>query len=145
MESKGSSKEQKGKKMGHPLPKTPSVSEAQQVIDYLTETLGVAPTMLAGLLQVTERTLLNWRDKTLDELSENPKSRRLLDLDEFVRQAEKKNVRKRLMLNLLHEPIDPKNEESSSILHYIVRMPSSALLKETAPLIIEKFLADSLQ
>ena len=138
MENKGTSKEQGKKKMGFPIPKQGEEYLAQGIIEYLEDALGVTRTMLAGLIEVTERTLSTWQSNSTGELE--GKAKRLLDLYEFVQQAQKMNVRKSLLLNLLHEPIDSKNEDSSSILYYIVHEPASRLLKETAPLIIKRFL-----
>jgi hypothetical protein len=142
MGNKRVSKDQGEKKIGLSAIKPTETVQAEGIIEYLEKALGVTSTMLAGLIQVTERTLTNWRARDLEELENNSKSKRLVDLYDFVKQAESFKVKKSLLLNLLHEPIDPKNEDSSSILYYIVHDPASKLLKETAPLIIKRFLED---
>ena len=126
--------------MGMPVRMPEEEFKGDSIISYLVEKLGVSNTMLAALLEVTERTVSNWRNESEEELRGNGKSQRLMALYAFVVKAEKKKVPQRLMINLLQEPIDESNEESNSPLFYIVNEPKGLFFGDAANLLIDKFL-----
>jgi hypothetical protein len=111
------------------------------IINYLTETMGVSRTMVAALLDVTERTLLNWSTQSVDELSTSgSKSKRLVALYDFIIKAEKLKVPKSAMVSLLQDPIQPEDEHSNTPMYFIIEEPESSCLKSTGDLIIQNFL-----
>ncbi len=113
----------------------------ESIISYLSETMGVSRTMVAGLLDVTERTLSNWSSQSLGELSTSgSKSKRLVALYEFIVKAEKLRVPKSAMVSLLQDPIQPEDEHSNTPMYFIIEEPESSCLKSTGDLIIQNFL-----
>jgi hypothetical protein len=126
--------------MGFPLKQPTEDYQGQGLIDYLTEALKVSPTMLAALLEVTERTLGNWKNESLANLRQSGKGARLVALYDFVAEATREKVPQNLLLNLLEEPVNPAAEESQSPLFYIVNDPTNALLRDATQLLIARFL-----
>lgn len=129
--------------MNAALQKAQGDYSGQDIIEYLEETLGNSSTMVAALIQVTVRTLDNWKNQNVSELTGNSKSKRLMRLYDFIRMAEDKRIKKRLMLNLLHEPIDPSQDESESILYFMVHEDRDELLRRVYSLVIERFMKDT--
>lgn len=140
MENKRFQIEEKGKKMGLPLEKPAEKKLGKGLIDYLCFELSINPTMLAGLLGITEKTLGMWRTRTVSELEENKKPLRLVTLYHFVWLARSFNVDKHLILSLMHDLVDPLNEKSGSILSHIVEEPDSSVLRAITPKLIRDFL-----
>jgi vacuolar-type H+-ATPase subunit E/Vma4 len=130
----------RGFKMGMPLKTTSAEYTGENVIAHLTGTLHISNTMLAALLEVTERTLTNWRDQPYEELRVGSKSKRLIALYNFVSKAAKKRVPENLLINLLQEPVNEADEESKSVLFYIVNEPESKFFNEASNLLIDQFL-----
>jgi hypothetical protein len=123
------------KKMGEPIL---SKYTAQGYIDYCTETLNITPTMLAGLLNVTERTLGNWKDKPILEDENQDKMDRLKTIYKIISIAIKKGIKGRVILNFLNEPI-PLDKEERSLLYYVVDDPNSTLVETVALQVIDSF------
>lgn len=141
---KESPKEKKGKE---PMKKSSSAQKPQEnftgesIINYLAETMDVSKTMVAALLDVTERTLLNWSGQPSDKLSESgSKSKRLIALYEFIVEAEKLKVPRSAMVSLLQEPVDNKEIHGSTPLFFIIEDPSNSCFVATRELIIKNFL-----
>ena len=113
----------------------------ESIVTYLAEAMGVSRTMVAALLDVTERTLLNWSTQSVDELSTSgSKSKRLVALYDFIVKAEKHKVPKSAMVSLLQDPIQPEDEHSNTPMYFIIEEPESSCLKSTGDLIIQNFL-----
>jgi hypothetical protein len=130
------------KKMGLPQQKPKEQFKGEGVIDFLTSEMSISPTMLAALLEVTERTLDNWKRSSFDELKEKNKSQRLIALYDFVNKAKKKGVEKKLLLNLLREPLSHEGgEEGPSALYFIVNEPTGQFFSGVgSTLLIDQFL-----
>lgn len=92
---------------------------AVEAIKFITSTLSIKETMLAALLRVTERTLANWKEKTLDEL-DNSRGKRLGNLYFAIIQATGANIPSNQIMSLLDLPFDPSSDESGTILGFIV-------------------------
>ncbi len=127
-------------KMGIPLQAPEEKFKGESIVSYLMDELHVSNTMLAALLEVTERTVANWRDQSTEDLRGNGKSQRLMALYDFVVSAEKKKVNQKLLINLLQEPINEEDAESKSPLYYIVNEPRGLFFGDAANLLIDKFL-----
>lgn len=113
-------RKKKDKKMGLPLAKPKAATRrAATAIQELTKALDIKETMLAALLRVTERTVANWKDKDLDQIS-GSRGRRLVALDYAVLEARAAGVKDKQLLNLLDQPFDPESDESGTILGFIV-------------------------
>jgi len=136
------SKEQKRKLMKKAaVLKKEAEFNGESIIDQLARDLDVSETMIAALLEVTERTLQNWKDQNYDELSGSGKSKRLIALFDFVHRASELKVPMSAMLNLLQEPIKPEDPESNTPLFFIVDDPDNKCFRGTQDLMIKNFLA----
>lgn len=102
---------------------SPTPTEA---IDFLLETLSIKKTMLAALLEITERTLSNWESKDSIASMKN-KELRLVAIYNIVHIAIENGVPKEYVLSMLGEPIDPN--DNRPLLHFIVDDPNNDLLK----------------
>ncbi len=136
--------ERKGKE---PMKKSSSAEKPQEsftgasFIDYLTEHMAVSKTMVAALLDVTERTLLNWSSMSEDELSKTgSKSKRLIALYDFVVKAQHLKVPKSAMVSLLQEVIVPEDEHSNTPMFFIIEEPENSCFKSMSNQIISNFL-----
>lgn len=109
----------------------------ESYVKYCTETLGIRPTMLAGLLNVTERTLINWASTEISEKSQG-KIDRLKTLYKILAIAQDEGLDGKIILNVLNEPI-PNEEDDKSLLHYVVDDPNNDLLKIVVLKVIELF------
>lgn len=137
-------KERKGKE---PMKKSSSAEKTQasftgaSIINYLAETMSVSKTMVAALLDVTERTLLNWSEQSFDELSKSgSKSKRLIALYDFIVKAEQLKVPKSAMIGLLQEVIEPEDEHSNTPMFFIIEEPENSCFKSMSNQIISNFL-----
>ena len=137
-------KERKGKE---PMKKSSSAEKPQEsftgasIINYLAETMAVSKTMVAALLDVTERTLLNWSEQSFDDLSKSgSKSKRLIALYELINLAEKMKVPKSAMVSLIQEPINSSDVDGNTPLFFIIEDPSNQCFVTTRELIIKNFL-----
>jgi len=104
-----------------------SQSTGQDCIELCTTEMGVKSTMLAGLLNVSERTLSNWSTVVV---TEEPQGRfdRLKAISKIVSFAKSEGVRgKSAILNLLNNTI-PGQKEDLSLLHFVVEEPNNILL-----------------
>lgn len=111
------------------------------IIEYLAERMAVSETMIAALLEVTERTLQNWKSLDYQSLGLNNKSRRLVCLYDFVHHASELKVPASSMLPLLQEPItDNEAIVARTPLSCIVLEPDSKCFRATQELIIKQFL-----
>ena len=109
----------------------------RDLVDHCTSTLNIRPTMLAALLNVTERTLANWNECPYN--GDYPvKFERLRTFDRILSRAEAKRIDYKIFLNLLNEPI-PGDEDERTLLHYIVDEPTNPLLNAAADSVIELF------
>lgn len=106
-------------------------------VKYCTEALGIRPTMLAGLLNVTERTLSNWAST---QISDEPQGKidRLKTLYKIVTIAESEDLQGKIILNVLNEPI-PGEEGDKSLLHYVVDEPNNSLLATVVRKVVASF------
>lgn len=115
---------------------TAKKDQSSNYVRYCAEALGVKPTLLAGLLSVTEQTLSNWTEEQI--LDAKPcKLDRLKALYKVVVSAQKEGLHGKVILNVLNEPI-PREKSEKSLLHYIVDEPNSVFLDSA----ISKVLAD---
>ena len=109
------------------------------VVDFLKHELSVSETLLAGLLDVTSRTLDNWKKLTYpDELT--GKAKRIQALYDFVQLAKTSGVKSSEMLSLVTEAIDANDEASKSPLYYINEEADINLFMEFSKLAIKNFL-----
>ena len=109
----------------------------RDLIDYCTTTMEIKPTMLAALLNVTERTLANWNESPLDSNSSG-KIARLNALADIIRVAEENGIKGKVILNLLNEPI-PGDKEQQTLMYYVVDEPENTLLMAVAVQVISSF------
>ncbi|WP_324960477.1 hypothetical protein [Oligoflexus sp.] len=101
----------------------------QDAIKFLIEELGVREAMIAGMLDVTTRTLENWKHDNVFAVKAG-KIARLRAFYEAVVEAQKADVPASAILNLLNEPIPELQAEGcSTILHVIVESPDNRLIK----------------
>jgi hypothetical protein len=114
-----------------------SVPNGRELTDYCLKTLQIRPTMLAGLLNITERTLTNWQEVS-DEQGRPNRFDRLRSLESVVRLASDAGVSGRVILNLINEPI-PGDLCERSLLYYIVDEPNNGLLRSVALQLIDSF------
>jgi hypothetical protein len=109
----------------------------QGYMQHCVAALGVRPTMLAGLLNVTERTLSNWASIPISEESQG-KIDRLKTLYKIVIIVENEGLHGKIILNILNEPI-PGEEGEKSLLHYVVDEPNNSLLATAVHKVIDSF------
>jgi hypothetical protein len=134
------SKEKRKKMPSHMLRKKNDEMMANGMVDYLCLELGATIASLAAMINVTEKTLASWRNESVSELEENKKSLRLITLYNFVNLAREFKMDKYLILSMLHEPVDPMETQSGSILSHLIKDPSSDLFKVMAPKFIREYL-----
>lgn len=106
-------------------------------VQYCTVALGIKPTMLAGLLSVTERTLSNWAEIQITDDSQG-KIDRLKTLYKIITIAEKEGMQGKIILNVLNEPI-PGEDGDKSLLHYVVDEPNNSLLAVVVRKVLDSF------
>ena len=109
----------------------------KNLIYYCSRTMKISPTMLAGLLAVTERTLSNWGNASSEGQS-SCKITRLNALADIIRLAEKNGIKGKVILNLINEPI-PEDKEQKTLLYYVVDDPQNKLLMTVAAQVINSF------
>ncbi len=113
----------------------------QTILNYLTDNMNISETMIAAILEVTERSLQNWKSLSYEELSSTDgKSRRLVALYDFIFLALQNKIPKPALINLLQEPINQENQASNTPLFYIIDEPASLIFNDTKKLIIDNFL-----
>ena len=112
-------------------------STGRDYIEYCTTAMEIRPTMLAALLGVTERTLNNWSEVSLDK-SSSGKIARLLALADIINAAEEHGIKGKVIINLLNEPI-PEDKEKKTLLYYVVDEPENKLLMTAAVQVIDSF------
>lgn len=119
----------------------------RQASNELTETLGINKTMLAGLLGVTERSMLEWEKKSLSDIT--PKSKRLVLLYNLVRFMEQKypTISKKMYRELLENSrvvIDPDDLEDGSIslMNMVINDPDEKYWPQIASSAIENYLEE---
>jgi hypothetical protein len=117
--------------------KTAACYTGENYIVFCTTALGIKPTMLAGLLSVTERTLSNWAEMQITDVSQG-KIDRLKALYRIIHLADGEGIRGKLILNVLNEPI-PGVENDRSLLHYVVDEPNNKLLTTVVFKVLESF------
>ncbi|MCB9027447.1 MAG: hypothetical protein H6625_14095 [Bdellovibrionaceae bacterium] len=110
-----------------------------EMITALTGRLRISETLLAGLLDITSRTLDDWKKSDFAN-GYAKKSKRLNALMKFVDIATSSGVRDSELLTLLNEPINEENEDSLSPLYFIVHEPESPAFKELQTLVINRYL-----
>jgi DNA-binding transcriptional regulator YiaG len=112
-----------------------------RMIEDLKTSLGVSETMLAALLDVTTRTLHEWKDKPFTKNFPG-KAKRLDVLWRFVDSAIKSGVEQKHLLALLNNPINPEDEESLSLRYYITcdPNPNEKQLQELLRVVIRDYL-----
>ena len=110
----------------------------RDLIDYCTETLVIRTTMLAALLNVTERTLSNWAECET-EGNYPGKFDRLKALYKVVCLAKKRGIDGTVILNVLNEPI-PGDDSSKTLLYYVVDEPTNKLIMVVAEQVIGSFI-----
>jgi DNA-binding transcriptional regulator YiaG len=108
------------------------------LISNCKDKMGIKTTMLAALLGVTERTLSTWSEVSLAETQASGKILRLVTLNKVVEDAVQSEIKGKVILNLLNEPI-PNDREDKTLLEYIVDDPGNPLLKVVIPMVIESF------
>ncbi len=108
------------------------------LISNCKEKMGIKSTMLAALLGVTERTLSTWSEVSLAETQANGKILRLVTLNKVVEDAVRSEIKGKVILNLLNEPI-PNDRDEKTLLDYIVDDPGNPLLEVVIPMVIESF------
>jgi DNA-binding transcriptional regulator YiaG len=133
-------KAKKELKMAMPLKQTEVQYTGKNLISFLTEKMDISSTMLAALLQVTDRTLSNWQHDSYDDLDTPGKSRRLVTLYSVVVKALKSGLPETRIINFLQEPIEESNEESQTPLSYIVGDSDPKLFLEVVNHLIGRFL-----
>ncbi len=133
--------EKKSVKMGLKKPSEEAQFGGDGLIIYLCKELKISETMLAALLDVTSRSLDNWKNSSYVDLS--GKAKRLRALYEFVTLATGKGVRSSELLSLLNETLDPQNQNGHSPLFYIVENPESSMFQDFSNLAINNFLKQS--
>ena len=106
-------------------------------VRHCTEALGIKPTMLAGLLSVTERTLSNWAETPITEAAQG-KIDRLKTLYRIVTLAESEGLHGKIILNVLNDPI-PGEDGDKSLLHYVVDEPNNRLLATVVRKVVASF------
>ncbi len=109
----------------------------KDLIVHCTEILSIRPTMLAGLLDVTERTLTNWADLA-EAIPNQGKFDRLRTLYAIVCLAQEAGIKGRVILNLLNESI-PDDQDQKSLLYYVVDEPNNKLVPAVASQVIASF------
>lgn len=109
----------------------------KDLIKICTEALNIKPTMLAGLLNVTERTLANWQETPIANEVQG-KIDRLKTLYKIITIAEGAGIHGKIILNLLNEPI-PGEDDEKSLLHYVVDEPNNSLLTTVVQRVIASF------
>lgn len=120
---------------------TVAIYTGESLVVYLTSTMGVSRTMVAALLDVTERTLSNWSSQSTEVLSTSgSKSKRLVALYDFIYKAEKLGVPNAAMVSLLQEPISQDEQRGNTPMFFIIEDPDNSCLKSTSDLIIKNFL-----
>lgn len=108
------------------------------IIQFIILELKVTETLLAGLLNVTSRTLDNWKKKKYpDDLTD--KARRIQVLYEFIQISKEKGVKSSELLSLLTESIDENDETSASPIFYIVNDSNRKLFLDFSKLAIKRF------
>lgn len=128
----------KDNKMGHPIKSQQEEFSTSDIINFITQELRVTETLLAGLLNITSRTLDNWKKKKYpNELTD--KAKRIETLYEFIQMAKSKEVKSSEMLSLVTESIDETDETSASPIFYIVNDSDKKLFTDFSKLAIEKF------
>ena len=129
----------KRKEMRKPVEAKQEEFTVANIAQFITEELGISETMLAGLLDITSRTLDNWKKFNFpEELTD--KAKRIKALYEFVTLAKKSKVKSSEILSLLTESIDPDDEASESPIFYIVQDPGSKSFVDFSKLAIQNFL-----
>jgi DNA-binding transcriptional regulator YiaG len=108
------------------------------LISNCKDKMGIKTTMLAALLGVTERTLSTWSEVSLAETQASGKILRLVTLNRVVEDAVRSEIKGKVILNLLNEPI-PNDRDERTLLDYIVDDPGNPLLEVVIPMLIESF------
>ncbi len=119
------------------IKKLPKQYTGECYVHHCTEALGIKPTMLAGLLSVTERTLSNWAETPITESSQG-KIDRLKTFYKIVTLAESEGLHGRIILNVINEPI-PGEDGDRSLLHYVVDEPNNSLLATVIRKVVASF------
>jgi hypothetical protein len=140
LEQVSSPKGKKERKMAMPLRRSEVQHTGKDLIAYLTEKMGISSTMLSALLQVTDRTMSNWQHDSYDDLDTPGKSKSLVALYSVVVKALDLGLPEKSVINFLKEPIDDSNEESQSLLDYIVDDSESKMILEVVKPLIARFL-----
>lgn len=122
---------------GLAMPPAIEPQTGRDLIEFITTMVGIKSTMVAALLNVTERTLNNWSKEKIDAFTGN-KSRRLLALYTCVKAANDAGITGKQIMNLLDEPI-PGEPEEKSILYYVVDEPDNGLLATALNSVIKQF------
>jgi len=108
------------------------------LISNCKDKMGIKTTMLAALLGVTERTLSTWSEVSLAETQASGKILRLVTLNIVVEDAVRSEIKGKVILNLLNEPI-PNDRDEKTLLDYIVDDPGNPLLEVVIPMVIVSF------
>lgn len=131
-------KEQEKKKSMAAAQKLDANFTGESITNFLKDNMGISETMVAALLDVTPRTLLNWRETSYEQLKASGKSQRLTAMYDFVFRATELGVPKSAMVSLLQEPLI-ESEEANTPLSFIVYDPKNPCLAATTDLIIKNF------
>jgi hypothetical protein len=115
----------------------------QAAIDKMLGTLAINRSYLAGMLGVSERTLVEWRNRTPSELP--PKARRLLRLIEVIEMIEKSGAGKGVeILRILQNgrvPLGGEDEDTGSVslVGYINAFPEDGGWRANVSQAVEEF------
>ena len=127
-----------GENMGIPKALVNEEFTVSGIIQFITLELNVTETLLAGLLNVTSRTLDNWKKmKYPNDLTD--KAKRIQALYEFIQISKEKGVKSSELLSLLTESIDENDEASASPMFYLVNDSNKKLFLDFSKLAIERF------
>lgn len=112
-------KDRKVKKMGAAENTAKEIFNVEALVKDLCKALEIKPTMLAALMEVTERTLHSWVSSCAD-LTSTHRGTRLLLMSQIVSLASSKGLPQSALLDLFNYPINPEEEGSGCLLYYIV-------------------------
>jgi len=90
-----------------------------EIINYLIDKLKISETLLAGLLDVTPKTLDEWKEINFID-GFKYKEKRLDNMKTFIDELIKAGVQDSELLAFLNEPINKEDDESFSPLYLIV-------------------------
>lgn len=116
---------------------------AESSITYLCDILRINQTILAGFLNVTERTVENWKTKkNIDICIGQNKGRRLLKFEEIVTKSISAGLTPVQIMNMLNEPIvqaGQDDEDTFTLLYFIAFDPENKLLSGQVDMMIKKY------